>query len=119
MFDTQRKSVHLQFFKVLWDFQRSIALSKNNLLAPGVLVLTCGLLPLLGCMSLNVAMYFSGIMEGVSKYIEWWALTPEKNKFLKRVENKCTVNMSNKLNKGRALPVFLRGVFAKNINRTT
>ena len=72
MFDTQRKSVHVQFFKVLWDFQRSIALNKNNnLLAPGVFVLTCGLLALLGCMSINVVMYFTGIMEGVSKYIEW------------------------------------------------
>ena len=28
-------------------------------------------LALLGCMSINVAMYFTGIMEGVSKYIEW------------------------------------------------
>ena len=71
MFDTQRKSVHVQFFKVLWDFQRSIALNKNNLLAPRVFVLTCGLLALLECMSINVAMYFTGIMEGVSKYIEW------------------------------------------------
>ena len=72
MFDTQRKRVHVQFFKVLLDFQRSIALNKNNLLArPDVFVLTCGLLGLLGCMSINVAMYFTGIMESVSKYIEW------------------------------------------------
>ena len=69
MFDT--KSVHVQFFKILWEFQRSIALNKNNLFAPCVFVLTCGLLALLGFMSINVVMYFNGIMEGVSKYIEW------------------------------------------------
>ena len=70
-------------------------------------------------MSSNVTIYFIGIMEYVLKYIERYTLKPEKNTFLKRVENKCAVSMSNKFSNGRALPVSLAGVFAKNMNRTT
>ena len=99
------------------DFQRSIAL--NEMICFPVFVLTCGLSVLLGCMSSNVAMYFTGIMEEVSKYIKWKTLKPEKNNFLERVENKCAVSMSNKFSNGRALPLSLPGVFAKNMNRTT
>ena len=87
------------------NFQRPIAL-KEMIYLP-VFVLTCGLSVLLGCMSSNVAMYFTDIMKDVLKYIEWQTLRPEKNKFLKRVENKCEVNMSkkSKFSNGRALPV--------------
>ena len=52
------------------DFQRSIAL--NEMICFPVFVLKCGFL--LGCMSTNVAMYFTGIMEKVSKYIKWKSL---------------------------------------------
>ena len=51
------------------DFQRSIAL--NEMICFPVFVLTCGLSVLLGCMSSNVAMYFTDIMKDVLKYIEW------------------------------------------------
>ena len=101
------------------DFQRSIA--PNEMICLPVFVLTCGLSVLLGCMSSNVAMYFTGIMKDVLKYIEWQSLRPEKNNFLKRVEKKCEVSMCKKkqVQQGRALPVSLPGLFAKNINRTT